>query len=136
MWDCPECGRRFGRAHQQHECAPALTLEEYFESGPDFERSVFEAIHAHLLALGPDIHIEPVSVGIFVKRRTTFLQLRTMTRWVAIGFSLRRRVASDRMARRVIEHSGRYFHVVNVAEPSEVDEELLDWIAEAWSVDE
>ena len=135
MWECPECRRRFGRANQGHDCAPALSLEEYFETGPSFERGIFDAVHAHMTALDPDIWFEPVSVGIFFKRRTSFLQLRTMTKWVAVCFNLDRRLTSTRIARKVVEHSGRYYHVVNVRKAAEVDDQLREWLTEAFELD-
>ena len=91
-WDCPECGRRFRRAGQSHECAPAMALEEYFATGPPHERPVCEAVMAHLSTLGP-LHVEPVSVGIFLKRAGGFAQLRPMERWVAVSFALPRRAS-------------------------------------------
>ena len=66
-WTCPSCGRRFARTGQGHECAPALTIEEYFSTGPPHERPVFDAVLAYARTLGP-VHVEPVSVGIFLKR--------------------------------------------------------------------
>lgn len=113
-----------------------MAIDEYFETGPDFEQPIFRAVLAVLADVDPDIWYEPVSVGIFFKRRTSFLQLRTKTRWVAVGFSLRRRVTSDRIARKVIEHNGRYHHVVNVRAADEVDDELAGWLVEAWESDE
>ena len=83
----PSCGRRFARRGQGHECAPAMTLEEYFATGPAFERPVFEAVMAHLDDVGP-VHVEPVSVGILLKRARTFAELRPMRRWVALSFTL------------------------------------------------
>ena len=74
-WDCPECGRRFARRGQGHECAPAMSIEEYFATGPERERPIFDAVMAHLDTVGP-VHVEPVSVGIFLKRAQTFAQLR------------------------------------------------------------
>ena len=135
MWTCPECQRRFGRANQGHECAPALSLEEYFETGPEFERPIFDIVRAHMETLDPEIWFEPVSVGIFFKRRTSFLQLRTMTKWVAVAFNLPRKLESGRMSRKVIEHSGRYYHVVNIRQADQIDEELLEWLTEAWEAD-
>ncbi|MGZ6979417.1 MAG: DUF5655 domain-containing protein, partial [Acidimicrobiia bacterium] len=70
-WTCPSCHRQFGRRNQSHECAPAITLEEYFSTGPARERPIFEAVIAHLETVGP-VHVEPVSVGIFIKRSRTF----------------------------------------------------------------
>ena len=66
-WTCPECQRRFARKGQSHECSPAMSLDEYFSTGPDRERPIFEAVMAHLDTVGP-VHVEPVSVGIFLKR--------------------------------------------------------------------
>jgi hypothetical protein len=77
----------FGRTNQSHECAPAMTLEEYFSTGPPFERPVFEAVMAFLDTIGGPFHIEPVSVGIFVKTHRSFIELRPMTKWVALGYA-------------------------------------------------
>lgn len=130
-WTCPECGRQFGRVKQGHECAPAMTIEEYFASGPSHERPVFDAVMAGLRGVGP-IHVEPVSVGIFLKRSRTFAELRPMTRWVAVSFSLERTVQSYRIARKVVEAGRRKHHVVNVRNADEVDDELLRWLTEAY----
>ena len=135
MWECPECKRRFGRGGQGHECAPAMSLEEYFETGPDFERPIFEAVRDHMEKLDPDIWYEPVSVGVFFKRRSVFLSLRTMTKWIAVGFNLDHKLTSDRISRKVIEHGRRYYHVVNVRSAADVDDELLEWLTEAWELD-
>ena len=112
-----------------------MDIEEYFETGPVFERPIFEVVHHHMQSLDPDIWFEPVSVGIFFKRRTTFLQLRTMTKWVAVCFNLDRRLDSDRLSRKVVEHGGRHYHVVNVRDAAEIDDTLLGWLTEAWELD-
>ena len=112
-----------------------MSVEEFFETGPDFERPIFEAVLAHLRSIDPDIWYEPVSVGIFFKRRTRFVSLRTTSKWIAVGFSLRRRVTSGRLSRKVVEHGGRFHHVVNVRDAAEIDDQLLDWITEAWGSD-
>ena len=104
MWECPECQRRFGKANQGHECSPAMSIDEYFETGPDFERPIFERVRDHMQTLDPDIWFEPVSVGIFFKRRSTFLSLRTMTKWIAVCFHLDRKLGNGRLSRKVQEH--------------------------------
>ena len=131
-WTCPECGRQFRRTRQSHECAPAMTLDEYFATGPPHERPVFEAVMAHLATLGP-VHFEPVSVGIFIKRDGSFMELRPMERWVAMSFSLRRRAQHRTIVRKVMQYHGRYYHVANVTGPEDLDEALLDLIIEAWA---
>jgi hypothetical protein len=117
-----------------------MTVEEYFASGPPHERPVFDAVAAHLSTLvdddGEGVNVEPVSVGVFFKRRTTFAQLRPMTRWVALGFSLDRRLTSARLSRKVVAHGSRFFHVVNVGHPDEIDDVVRGWLTEAFLADE
>ena len=130
-WICPECGRLFGRAGQSHDCAPGLTLEEYFTTGPAHERPIFDAVMAHMEALGP-VHADIVSVGIFLKNPRKFAELRPRDRWVAISFSLRRRAQHPTITRKVVEYGARFWHVANVREPGEIDAALLDLLAEAY----
>ena len=135
MWICPSCQRRFGRSNQGHECAPALSVDEYFETGPDFERPIFERVLGHLQRSDPDVWFEPVSVGIFFKRRTNFVQLRTKTKWVAVCFNLDRKLSTDRLSRKVVDHGSRHYHVVNIASVDQIDDTLLGWLTEAWQID-
>ena len=138
---CPHCERRFGKRNQHHECAPAMTLEDYFSTGPERERPIFDAVWAHLSTLEAEIeesddpigvYVEPVSVGIFFKGRRTFAQLRPMTKWVALSFNLNRQLTSSRLSRKVVAHGHRFFHVVNVTEPSEIDEQIEQWLTESF----
>ncbi|MGH9126908.1 MAG: DUF5655 domain-containing protein [Acidimicrobiales bacterium] len=130
-WVCPDCGRRFRRQRQSHECAPALSLEEYFSTGPAFERPVFEAVMAHLATLGP-VHVEPVSVGIFIKKSGGFVELRPMTRWVAMSFMVPRRINSPRIARKPLAVGPLSFHVVNLRGPEDVDDQVRAWLTESY----
>jgi len=130
-WTCPECARQFARANQSHECAPAMTIDEYFATGPPHERPVFDAVMRHLETVGP-VHVEPVSVGIFLKNPHKFAELRPMQRWVALSFSLRRRVHHRSIVRKVVRYGDRYYHVANLAEPADVDDDLCELLTEAY----
>lgn len=130
-WNCPACGRRFGRRRQGHECAPALSLDEYLSTGPERERPVFDAVMTHLSTLGP-VHVEPVSVGIFLKRSRCFAQLRPKQAWVALSFALPHEVADPRIARKVVRSGANHHHVVNLRDPDDVDAQVRDWLTEAY----
>jgi hypothetical protein len=130
-WICPSCRRHFGRLNQSHECAPAMSIDEYFSTGLDRERPIFDAVMRHLHTVGP-VHVEPVSVGIFLKRDRTFAELRPMQRWVALSFSLSRRVQHRRITRKVVQYHGRYYHVANLQNANDLDQEICDWLTEAY----
>jgi hypothetical protein len=111
-----------------------LSLDEYFSTGPERERPIFEAVHAHLSSLG-DLHVEPVSVGIFFKVHTTFAQLRPMTKWVALSFFSPARIDHPRISRKPAEYSGRWHHVVNVRDADEIDDTVRDWLTDAYELE-
>lgn len=109
-----------------------MDVEEYFATGPPFERPVFEDVLGHLETLGP-VHVEPVSVGIFLKRVGTVAELRPMRRWVAVSFTLQRVVHHPRIVRQpILNHGGRFFHVANIASPAELDDDLRSLLTEAY----
>ena len=108
-----------------------MPLDAYFETGPDHERPIFEAVIRHLDTVGP-VHVEPVSVGIFLKKVQTFAELRPRDRWVALSFSLNRRVEHERIIRKVVQWHGRYWHVANLRSPEDFDVRLKDWLSEAY----
>ena len=110
-----------------------MTLEEYFSTGPPFERPVFDAVMAHLRTLGEPF-LEPVSVGVFVKRDgVTVLQLRPMTKWVALCLFMPRTLVDRRVSRKPIPSGRVVFTVVNVRSPDEVDDDVKGWITESWA---
>jgi hypothetical protein len=108
-----------------------MSLEEYFSTGPERERPIFEAVMRHLDTVG-DVHVEPVSVGIFLKRCRSFAELRPLTRWVAMSFSLSHPVQHRLITRKVQQYGGRYSHVANLRGPADLDDQLRDWLTEAY----
>jgi hypothetical protein len=130
-WTCPKCDRRFGRRNQSHDCAPGLTVEEYFATGPEFERPVFEVVRAHLESLGP-VLVEPVAVGVFFKKARTFAELRPRTRWVVLSFLLPTMVTDERISRRQQLSATRSYHETKLREPADVDDQVLSWLTESY----
>jgi hypothetical protein len=130
-WRCPKCDRLFRRPGQSHECFPAMSLEDYFSTGPPHERPVFEAVRVHLDTVGPYV-VEPVSVGIFLKRSQTFAELRPMQKWVALSFALPREVRHRTITRKVMSYGNRYYHVLNIRSPEDFDDDVLGWLTEAY----
>ena len=108
-----------------------MTLEEYFATGPPRERPIFDAVMEHLQTLGP-VHVEPVSVGIFIKKSGGFIELRPMQRWVTLSFRLPRRVDHAKIARKPITVGQRTFHVVNLRTPEDVDHDVRAWLTESY----
>jgi hypothetical protein len=108
-----------------------MSLEEYFSTGPPHERPVCEAVLDYADSMGP-VHVEPLSVGIFLKKAQTFAQLRPMQRWVALSFGLSCRVDHPTMTRKVILYAGRSYHVFNLRTPEDFDDRIRGWLTESY----
>ncbi len=132
-WACPDCGRTFGRARQSHMCSPAMTVDDYLATAPDHERPVAEALVAYAGGL-VDAVVEPVSVGLLLKRRSTFATARTMTRWVSLGMTLPRVVTDPAPDRKVQSYAGGHHHVWNVRSVADLGP-LLELLEEAYEAD-
>ena len=113
-----------------------MTVEEYFSTGPSFERPIFEAVRAFVDTLGP-VTIEPVSVGIFFKRPSSWIQLRPKRNWVALTFPMRRDVR-HRTIRNKAMTNGRdsvmKWFVANLETPADLDDDLRDLLAESFDL--
>jgi hypothetical protein len=108
-----------------------MTLDEYFSTGPAHERPIFDAVMRHLATVGP-VHVEPVSVGIFLKNPRKFAELRPMQSWVAVSFLLSRPARHRTIVRKVVAYGGRYYHVANVTKAADVDAPLRALLTEAY----
>lgn len=130
-WTCPECQRAFGRRNQSHECAPGLSLDEYFSTRAAFERPIYEAVDAHLAMVGT-VHVEFVSVGIFFKRSRTFVELRPKRDRVVLSFLLSRPLAHPRIVKTWRGSGQRAAYWVNLRTPDDVDDDVRDWLTESY----
>jgi hypothetical protein len=110
-----------------------MSVEEYFSTGPAWEKPVFDAVMKHVSALGP-VHADAVQVGIFLKNPKKFAELRPMTKWVAISFPLGRRPSHRTIVRKPMEYNGRWWVTANVRTVDDVDGALLDMLTEAYEL--
>ena len=109
-----------------------MSIDEYFSTGPERERPIFDAVMRQLERAGP-IHPEFVSVGVFLKNPRKIAELRPMQRWVALSFALNRRANHRTITRKVVPYGGRYYHVANLASAEDVDDALGDLLVEAYA---
>jgi hypothetical protein len=108
-----------------------MSLERYFATALPHERPVFDAVYGYLRTLG-EIHVEPVGVGIFLKRRGSFVELRPKTKWVAMSFPMPRRVQHARITRKPIQAGMAIYHVANLRAPDDLDDGLRELLAESY----
>lgn len=111
-----------------------MTIDDYFTTGPPHERPIFDAVMKRLETVGP-VHVEPVSVGIFLKNPRCFAQLRPKDKWVALWFSLPHKVSHPTITRKVVQYQNRFHHVANLRSPADVDDRLAEYLADAYATE-
>jgi hypothetical protein len=84
-----------------------------------------------LSKLGP-VDIDPVHVGIMIKRSRTFCELRPKRDAVELSFKLSRPLADPRIRRTVRSSTHRQAYFVHLRSPEDVDEVIVGWLAEAY----
>ena len=108
-----------------------MTLEEYFSTGPERERPIFDAVMAHLRTLG-EVQVEPVSVGIFIKKSGSFIELRPMQKWVSMTFPLNRPLQHPRIRTKPMRSGSRTWHRVDLRDADDLDDAIKQMLTESW----
>lgn len=125
---CPECEREFAVPGQGHFCLPGTTVDGAI---PPRFRATFAAIVAAVEEVGP-VHLDAVSVGVFLKADRKLAEVRPMARALSLNLFLPREVDSPRIARTMRTSQERVLHMVRLTDPAQVDDEVRAWIAEAY----
>ena len=130
-WMCPRCEREFDRARQAHTCVPGNTVAETFSGARAWQRAICDAVIAYVETLGP-VHVDAVGVGVFLKHQSKFAELRPMARALSVSLVLPRTVDDQRFTRRPAGTAHRMWHFLRLTEVSQVDDQLRDWLTEAY----
>ena len=86
---------------------------------------------AHLSTLGP-IHVDAVAIGVFLKHDRKLAEVRPKARCLSLELVLPRTVQDPRIARTLRIAGDRAVHILKLTSVDDVDDQLLDWLTEAY----
>jgi len=116
-----------------------MTLDEFF-AGYEESRRIFDALHAAIEALGP-VEARVSKSQVAFRRRRPFAWAWVPARYLrgspaplVLTLSFDRRDGSPRWKEIVEPAPGRFTHHLELHAPSEIDDEVRDWLQEAWDV--
>lgn len=130
-WTCPQCDREFGRTGQGHTCVPGITVETLLARHPGWVTEVYAAVRARLEPLGP-FHEDAVDVGVFLKSDRSFAELRPLVRSARLWLYLPYPVEDPRVVRALPLGAERHAIVVALTEPAQVDDQVGEWLTQAY----
>jgi hypothetical protein len=112
---------------------PGNSVAETFAGRPGVQREIYDVIAAHLRALGP-LHEDSVKVGVFLLSDRKLAEVRPMARGLSLLLILPYAVAGPRVRRSERLAEGRLMHYVRLTQLSDVDDELLGWLTDAYDL--
>jgi hypothetical protein len=134
LWRCPVCGRSFANRNQSHFCSD-VPLEAHFAGRDRQVIAAFERLLEAAERSGP-VTVLAEKTRIAFQVRMSFAAFTLRRHWVDGHVVLARRLESPRFRRIDLISPRNQVHVFRLTGPSEVDEEVERWLAEAYSVGE
>ena len=129
MWRCPTCGQTFTSRNLPHSCE-VVPLERHFE-GREAMRPVFDAFLAAAEENGP-VTVNATKSRITLQAEMRFAAVEPRTANLNAHVVLGRPRESPRFTS--VEHvPPRYYvHRFRLQRPEDVDDEVREWLAEAY----
>jgi len=106
-----------------------MPIEYWLSDRPEGQRRAAEAVLA-VARRFKGLAIEAVSVGIFIKRERSIVELRPKTKWLDMSFISSAELDSPKIARKVQWQAGQAYFV-HLRDKTDVDREVRGWIADA-----
>jgi hypothetical protein len=135
LWTCPHCARQFANQNQEHSCV-VRTVEDFLAGRPEHAVQLFEAFKAAALSCG-DVTLAPVQTRIGFQARMIFASVNKITEnWLDAHVVLARRLEHPRFRKVETISTRNHVHSFRISNVSDVDEDVMEWLQEAYRVGE
>ena len=131
MWTCPNCKRQFKNRNQEHSCA-VTDLESHFFNKEPRVKEAFGKLHREVSKFGP-MSVNSVKHAILFTRGSHFLAIKPKKKWLDIEFVLPYPQEGFPIHKTVQAAKSKWAHFVRLETGTEVDEQLLAWLKEAYN---
>ena len=132
LWRCPKCGERFITANMWHSCGK-YSLEQLFARSEPHVLPLFRKFAKMVRACGP-VRMIPQKTRVVFQVRVRFAGAYPRKSHFLAGFALPRRVDDPRFVK--IETYAPHFqgHLFRVASEADLDDQIQQWLREAYRV--
>ncbi len=133
LWTCPKCGKKLVGKNMSHSCV-RRTMDEFFAGKDPQSRKLFEAFLKLARQCGP-VRADVAKTRIALQARTRFAALDAITKdGVLFHIWLKHKITSPRFIRVELYKPSNYVHYFRVADPRELDDEVLEWLKQGYKV--
>ncbi len=131
LWTCPKCNRQFVRQNQSHLCKIFL-FENHFV-GKAKGKLLYEKLIGRLTKQLGSFKVQSSACCIHLDKYSTFAAVKIFPSKILVECSLGYELTSSRIAKIVQLSANQYLHHININSAAEIDNELMEWLEEAYS---
>jgi Domain of unknown function (DUF5655) len=133
MWTCPNCGRSFKNANQNHTCR-LISKDDLFKKRPVQLRSLYKKIFEIVRQFG-DFREETVPPDvIFFKTRSTFLAVKVKKDHLDIEFFLDHIEDAPPVSKYLQTSKNRVAHIVPIDSGKDINRQLIAWMKHSYEL--
>lgn len=133
LWTCPKCDRKFVNPNTPHSCG-RYSVQQFLAGKNEDAVSLYEQFSALVQKCGA-VFIAPAKTRIGFQVRMIFAAVNKLSdEGLDAHVVLTRRLKSPRFRRIEMMTAKCYVHHFRIASKSELDEEVRNWLREAYQV--
>jgi hypothetical protein len=133
MWTCPNCGRKFKNAHQNHSCK-LISKDGLFDKRAPELKTIYQKILAIVRKFG-EFRVETIPPDtIFFKTISTFLAVKVKKAHLEVEFFLDHYEDDPSVSKFLQTSKHRYVHVVPVDREANIDKQLMAWMKSSYEL--
>jgi Domain of unknown function (DUF5655) len=131
LWTCPKCGVKLVTKNLWHSCGRA-TLDDWKSRLGPRATALYHRFEQMVNACG-ECHVAPAKTRIAFLARVRFAGITNLSeKGMTCSFALPYPLKSKRFAKVEEVVPGWWVHRLRIAEPSELDEEIQEWLSESY----
>ena len=132
MWTCPKCNRTFVRNGQSHSCR-TVSFDEHFKD-KKLARELFDFLFEKINKQVGSCRIVSLPCCVHLVGKYDFLAVLPKKESLEIRFAIRRPLMDGRVTQSISVNATDYKNCLNITKIEDMDETLIGWITEAYSM--
>lgn len=130
MWKCNNCHRSFAKVNQSHSCV-VYPLDEHFKNKEN-QRDLFNAYLEFVRKNVGEFKTEALPCCIHLVSTFTFSAAWILKDKIRIDFATSNKIDNERIYHVEQPSTNRYIHYLEISTENDLDEELANWLKQAY----
>ena len=132
MWQCPKCKREFIKNNQSHSCV-LFPIGNHFKN-KESSKLLFENLIDTINRKVGEVKIESLPCCIHLVSSYTFSGVWILKDRVRMDFRTNYKIKSDKVLKEISLSKNRNLYYIEIKDETDIDDELLKWIKDSYSL--